>query len=81
VLKTASLDEAVARDAMEQAIPRVYNRKSKFSPWFSNTLRYHSAKENYFHRRSEKKQTDYFCEKFAFYRKLVKTTIKSDRLR
>jgi hypothetical protein len=38
VYKTASVDEAVSsvsatvRDAMEQAIPRGYNRKSKLSP-------------------------------------------------
>jgi hypothetical protein len=38
VYETASVDEAVSslnatvRDAMEQAIPRGYNRKSKFPP-------------------------------------------------
>jgi hypothetical protein len=44
VYETASVDEAVSRlnatvgDAMEQAIPCGYNRKSKFPPWFSYTL-------------------------------------------
>jgi hypothetical protein len=57
VYETNSFDVAVAslnaavRDAMEQAIPRGYNPKYKFSPWFSNTLRYYTVKKNYFHRR------------------------------
>jgi hypothetical protein len=36
---------------MEQAIPRGYNRKYKFPPRFSNTLKYYIVKKNYFHRR------------------------------
>jgi hypothetical protein len=60
VYETVSVDEAVSslnatvRDAMEQAIPRGYNRKSKFPPWFSNTLRHYIAKKNYFHCRFKK---------------------------
>jgi hypothetical protein len=46
----ASLSAAV-RDAMEQAVPRGYNRKSKSPPWFYNTLTYYIVKKNYFHRR------------------------------
>jgi hypothetical protein len=87
VYETVSVDEAVSslnatvRDAMEQAIPRSYNQNSKFPSWFSYTLRHYIAKKNYFHRRFKKKQTDYFYDKFAFYRKLGKTTVKSDRHR
>jgi hypothetical protein len=66
---------------MEQAIPRGYSRKSKFPPWFSHTLRHYVAKKNYFHRRFKKKRFDYFYERFALYRKHVKSTIKSARLR
>jgi hypothetical protein len=76
----ASLDAAV-RGTMEQAIPRCYNRKSKFPSWFSHTLRHYIAKKNYFHRHFKKKPSDYFYYRFALYRKLVKSTIKSDRLR
>jgi hypothetical protein len=84
--ETTSVDTAVAslnavvRGAMEQAIPRGYSCKSKFPPWFSHTLRHYIAKKNYFHRQFKKKPYDYFYERFALYRKLVKSTIKSDRV-
>jgi hypothetical protein len=86
VYETSSVDAAVARlyaavrDAMEQAIPCGYSRKSRFPPWFSYTLRHYIAKKDYFHRRYKKNPSGYFYDKFAFYRKLVKRTIKSDRL-
>jgi hypothetical protein len=41
----------------------------------------YSPKKNYFHRRFENKASDYFYDRFALYRKRVKSTIKSDRLR
>jgi hypothetical protein len=78
-IAVASLNAAV-NDAMERAIPRGYSCKSKFPHWFSHTLRYYIAKKNYFHRRFKKKPNDYFYDRFSFYRKLVKNTIKSDRL-
>jgi hypothetical protein len=87
VYETTSVDIAVGslksavRGAMEQAIPRGYNCKSKFPHWFLYTLRYCTAKRNYFHRRFKKKPSDYFYDRFAYYRKLVKNTIKTDRLR
>jgi hypothetical protein len=74
-------ETASVRDAMEQAIPLGYTLKSKFPPWFSNALRYYNVKEKYFYRRLKKKRSDYFYDKFALYRKLVKNTIKYDRLR
>jgi hypothetical protein len=86
VYKTTSVDVAAASlnaavsGAMEQAIPRGYRCKSKFPPWFPYTLRYYIIKKNYLHLRFKKKPSDYFYDKFAFYRKLVKNTIKSDRL-
>jgi hypothetical protein len=79
VYGTSSVDVAVAslnaavRDATQQVFPRGCNRKSKSPPWFSNTLRYYIVEKNYFHRHFKKKQSDYFYDKFAFYRKLVKT--------
>jgi hypothetical protein len=77
VYETTSVDTAVAnlnaavRGAMEQAIPRGYSHKSKFPPFFSHTLRHYITKKNYFHRRFKKKPSDYFYDRFAFYRKLV----------
>jgi hypothetical protein len=38
-------------------------------------------KKDYYYRHFKKKNSDYFYNKFSFYRKLVKATIKSDRLR
>jgi hypothetical protein len=83
VYETISVDVAVASlsAAMEQAIPRGYSCKSKFPAWFSYTLRHYIAKKNYFHRRFKKKPPYYFYDRFVFYRKLVKNTIKSYRLR
>jgi hypothetical protein len=77
VYETSSVNVAVTslsapvRGAMEQTIPRGYTCKSKFPPF----------KKKYFHRRFKKKPSDYFYDRFAFYRKLIKNTIKSDRLR
>jgi hypothetical protein len=87
VYETSSVDVEVAnlnaavRGAMEQAIPCGYSCKSKFPHWFSYTLRYYMAKKSYFHRRFKKKPFDYFYDRFAYYRKLIKNTIKSDRLK
>jgi hypothetical protein len=80
VYETSSVDVAVAslnaaaRGDMEQAIARGCSSKSKFSHWFSYTLRYYIAKKNYFHRRFKKKPSDYFYERFSYFRKLVKKT-------
>jgi hypothetical protein len=67
--------------AMEHIIPRGYSRKSKFPPLISHTLRYYFAKKNYFYRRFKKKPSDYFYNRSALYRKIVKNTMKSNRLR
>jgi hypothetical protein len=81
VYETTSVDTAVAVPvAMDQAIPRGYSRKFKFPPWFSHTSRHYIIKKN-FNRRFEKKPSDYLYDRFALYRKLVKSTIKCDRLR
>jgi hypothetical protein len=87
VYNSTSVDEAVAclsttvHDAIEKSISYSHARKSKFPPWFSKALRYYIAKKNYYHLRFQRKQTSYHYDKFAFYRKLVKHSIKSDRLR
>jgi hypothetical protein len=78
VNETSSVDGAVSslnagvRDAMEQAISSGYKSKSKFPPWFYNILRYSIVKKNYLNRRFKNKRLNFFYDKFAFYRKLVK---------
>jgi hypothetical protein len=87
VCNSTSVDDAVAslnsvvQDAMEQAIPRGVTKKSKFPHWFSSSLRYYISKKNYYYRRFKKKKSDCLYNKFSFYLKLVKTTIKLDRFR
>jgi hypothetical protein len=68
----ASLSAAV-RNATEQALPRGCNRKPRFPPWFSNTLRYYIVKNNYFYRRLKKKPTDFFYDKSSSTESLLKT--------
>jgi hypothetical protein len=68
-------------NAMDQAVPRGFIRKSKFPHCFSSSLRYYIWKNDYYYRRFKKKNFNYFYNKFSFYRKLVEATIKSDRLR
>jgi hypothetical protein len=75
-----SLD-AVVLNAMDQAISRGSIRKSKFPHWFSSDLRHYIWKKDYYYRRFKKKNSDYFYNKFSFCRKLVKATIKSERIR
>jgi hypothetical protein len=65
---------------LQEAIPRGYSCKSKFPPWIYYNLRYYLVKKNYFHHRFKKKLSDYFYNRFASYRKLVKNTVKSDGL-
>jgi hypothetical protein len=81
VAASVGILSATVRDAMEQAIPRGCNRKNKFPPWLSNTVRYYFVKNNYFRCRFKKKQWNYFHDKFALYRNVVKYTIRCDRSR
>jgi hypothetical protein len=59
--------------AMKQAIPRGYSSKSKFSRWFSYTLRYYIVKKNYFHRHFKNKPSDYFNTDSTFIENSLKT--------
>jgi capsular polysaccharide biosynthesis protein len=59
---------------------RGFIRKPKYPSWFSATQKYYIRKKNYYHERFKKKNMEHFYNQFSKYRKLVKTTIKSDRL-
>jgi hypothetical protein len=67
---------AVDLNAMDQAIPHGFIRKSEFPHWFLSALWYYIWKKDYYYRRFKKKNSDY-----SFYRNLAKATIKSDRFR
>jgi hypothetical protein len=66
--------------AVDLEIPWRSIRKSEFPHWFSHSLRYCCQKNNYFCWWYRKIKTEYWYSKFFHYQKLVKITIKSDRL-
>jgi hypothetical protein len=80
-----SVDAAVDRlntavtQAINSAVPSGRITRHKYPIWFSGRLRAYVKKKNYYYRRYKKHKTDYFYDRFSFYRKLVKRTIKSDR--
>jgi hypothetical protein len=86
VYDTSSVDDAVAslnaivQDAMEQVIPCGYTLESKFPHWFSNTARYYTVKKNYFHCHLKRNDWITSIDEFTFNQKLVKNTIKYDRV-
>jgi hypothetical protein len=69
----------VILQAMDLTIPQGLSRNSKFPHWFSRTLIYYIRKKDYFYRRYRKSKNEYH-NKFSHFRKLVKTTIKANRL-
>lgn len=83
----SSVDAAVDRlndviiKAINLAVPIGRVSKHKYPAWFSSRLKTYINKKNYFHRRYKQFKTDCFYDKFSFYRKLVKSTLKSDRSR
>jgi hypothetical protein len=64
---------------MDLAVPQGFIRKSRFLHWFSHTLIYYIRKRITFIE-IKKSKNEYYYSKFSHYRKLVKITIKSDRL-
>lgn len=65
---------------MEQAIPCSFIKRSNSPHWFLSSLRNYIWKKNYYYRCFKNKSANYFYSKFSFYCKLVKATIKSERL-
>ena len=87
LLNVSSVDAAVdmlndaVTHAINVAIPTGTISKHKYPVWFSGRLKAYIRKKNYFYRRYKKLKTDCLYENFSYYRKLVKSTIKSDRSR
>jgi hypothetical protein len=71
---------AAVHYAVDQPVPRGFIRKTKYPSWLSATFRYYIRKKNFFRKRFNEKNTDYFYNQFSKYCEFVKTTIKSDRL-
>jgi hypothetical protein len=72
---------ATVRKAINLAIPYVRPKNSAFPPWFSNLLKLYINKKNQYFRKYKKSKFDQHYSAFTYYRKLVKTTIKTDRPR
>jgi hypothetical protein len=70
----------VIPQAMDLALPQGLSKNSRFPHWFSRTLIYYIRKKNYFYRRYKKSKNEYHYNKFSHFQKLIKTTIKTDRL-
>jgi hypothetical protein len=70
---------AIVREAMNFAIPYIKSKNSVFPHWFSNL---HNIKKKTRHfRRYKKSKSIHNYSVFSYYRRLVKTTIKTDRFR
>jgi hypothetical protein len=86
VLNENSVDSAVYNftasvyEAINDVIPSVKPRSSSFPHWFSKSLVYCIKKKNQFFKKYERSKSDYYCSIFSYYRKLIKTTIETDRL-
>jgi hypothetical protein len=67
-------------EAINETIPFVKPKNSSFPHWFSKSLIYYIKKNSVFFKKYKKCKSDYYYGIFSYYRKLVKITIKADRL-
>jgi hypothetical protein len=65
---------------MDESIPCGFIRKTKYPSWFSAPVRYYIHKKIIIIKDLKRKTLATFYNQFSKYHKLVKTTIKSDRL-
>jgi hypothetical protein len=85
VLNEHSVDSAVnnltalAREAINLAITYIKSKNSTFLLWFSNSLKI--KKKTWHFRRYRNSKSNHSYSAFSYYRKLVKTTNKPDRIR
>jgi hypothetical protein len=72
---------AIAREAINLAIPYVKSKHSTFLHYFSNYLKYYIKKKSEHFRRYKKSKSDHNYSVFSYCRKQVKTIIKRGKLR
>jgi hypothetical protein len=72
---------ATVRKAINLAIPYVRPKNFAFPPLFSNLLTFYIKKKNQYFEKCNKSKFDHHYSAFTYYRKLVKTITKTDRLR
>jgi hypothetical protein len=68
------------REAINLATLYIKSKNSTLPHWFSNSLKYYIKKKTQHFRRYKKSKYDHNYSVFSYYRKLAKTTIKTDRL-
>lgn len=73
------LSSAVIK-ALNLSIPCTCHDRSKYQQWFSNTLKYYISRKSHFYHRYKKNQSLDAYSAISCFHKLIKTTIKSERL-
>jgi hypothetical protein len=68
------------REAINLAIPHIRYKNYTFPRWFYNSLKCYIKKKNQYFSRYKKSKSDNNYSAFSSYCKLVKTTIKTDKL-
>jgi hypothetical protein len=71
---------AVVNEAIAPAISISYPHTNTLPHWYYGTLKYYIRKKNYFYRRYKKKGSQHSYSTFFYCCKLVKWTIKSNKL-
>jgi hypothetical protein len=66
--------------AIAMSVPNGCTNRCKFPVWFSSELKSYLRKRNYFYRHFKKYKSNYFYDKLSSYRRLVKATIRSDKI-
>jgi hypothetical protein len=67
-------------EAINETIPSVKPKSSKFPHCFYKSLIYYIKKKNQFLKKYKKSKSDYYYSILSYHRKLVKTTDKADWL-
>jgi hypothetical protein len=85
-LKKYSVDSAIYNftactpEAINEAIPPAKPKISTSPQLFSKSIMYYIKKKTQFFKKFKKSKSDYYYILFLYYRKLVKTTITTDKL-
>jgi hypothetical protein len=86
VYNETSVDAAVDRltvpvtHAIAMSVPTGYTNRCKFPVRFSSEFKSYIREKNYFYRRFKKYKSNYLYDKISSCRRLVKATIRSDKL-
>ena len=66
--------------AIETAVPTVHIKKCELSIWCFEYFKYYVKRKNYFYRNFKQCRSNYRHDRYSSYRKLVRATMKCDKL-